>query len=246
MVGKQNHNAVDKIDTSLESALDKAIGADSVEADVMRRIRARTRPSRARRRTMALACTAVGVMVAVFVVARLWPERLRIEAVTGDSLIVIDGKERMLDGDASVAVGSSISTRNSMLVMRPSDPCVVVLDEGTDAHLIAGNRLSVEHGRFYYKHDGKEDAMWLFGTPMGTIRPVGTAFDASISDTLGITVHSGVVIVETDEGESRVTAGLHLTVDGLAKIEAKSTARDHPQWWTAAVPARWTDVIQRN
>ena len=78
------------------------------------------------------------------------------------------------------------------------------------------------------------------------IRPVGTEFDVTVADTLGMSVYSGTVIVETGDGETRVSAGQRLIVDQAAKSVVNPVQRDDPRWWTAAVPVRWTDVVNRD
>ena len=172
MNGDRNHQRVENAGASLESVLDKAIGPDSIEADVMRRIREKARLPRANRRTASYVYAAVGIAVAMAAVW-FWPQRLHFEAVTGDRLIVIDGEERVLDGKVALTVGSSVSTRQSMLVVRPDRRCVIVLDSDTDAHLSAGKSLSVEKGRFYYRNEDGADSGWMFGTPIGGDPPGG-------------------------------------------------------------------------
>lgn len=151
-----------------------------------------------------------------------------LESVTGTGLRPGPGSSTPLESSKPVVLGDAlragdtVATENGLAALRLSGGASLRLDTHTRLTWIAAQELRLEAGAIYVD-SGPGDAQITIHTPLGTVRDIGTQFEARLKGAdLRIRVREGEVEVLKGRRRSVAKRGTEMTVevDGEVRRDA--------------------------
>ncbi len=161
-----------------------------------------------------------------------------VEVAAGDDWRTLSGSRTRL------SAGDRIRTR-------AGGGAALTLPGGSSLRLAAATELALDaprqyrllEGTLYLDNRGSVGTGFRIGTPVGTVRDVGTQFELSVADnTLRLRVREGRVEIERGGHTLSSSAGEQLDVDLLGGVSRSSIAATDPAWQWAETLAPAPDI----
>jgi ferric-dicitrate binding protein FerR (iron transport regulator) len=151
-----------------------------------------------------------------------------------------DGRWIPLDAAGSLETGTQLRTgTGGQAALRLDDGVELRLDSRTLVVFEDSQRARLERGAVYldsHAEPGRAPADFTLATPIGTVRHLGTQYQARIAnEDLRVAIREGRVQVGTKAGDVQGAAGEQLTI-GDGRVERSELAAHAADWnWLATI-----------
>ena len=160
-----------------------------------------------------------------------------LESVTGTGLRPSPGSTTPLESSKPAVIGDilragdTVATTDGRAALRLSGGASLRLDAHTRLTWVAAQELRLESGAVY-ADSGPRDAQITIHTPLGTVRDIGTQFEARLEGAdLRIRVREGEVEVLKGRRRSVAKRGIEMTVESDGEVRRDAVEVHGEPWY---------------
>jgi ferric-dicitrate binding protein FerR (iron transport regulator) len=164
-----------------------------------------------------------------------------VELQTGDRW------EPLADARGEITAGTGLRTRaGAGAALALANGTSLRLAAATEVRFDGSRELQLQDGRVYLDNRASLGTGFRIGTPLGTVRDVGTQFEVRVADeSLRVRVREGRVEIDRAGGHVNGAAGEQLEIDVLGGVTRSAIATTDPEWQWAEAMATAPDIDGR-